>query len=51
MVRSISDNKVWVSSKNLIVKSEGIIGGAHYTTEYDFGHVTPPANPISMGAK
>jgi hypothetical protein len=48
---SISDSRVWVSSKNLILKSEGVIEGAHYTTEYDFGHVTPPANAIPMGGK
>jgi hypothetical protein len=48
---SISDSRVWVSSKNLILKSEGVIQGAHYTTEYDFGHVTPPANAIRMGGK
>jgi hypothetical protein len=48
---SISDSKVWVSSKNLILKSEGVIEGAHYTTEYDFGHVTPPANATPMGGK
>jgi hypothetical protein len=48
---SISDQRVWVSSKNLILKSEGVIEGAHYTTQYDFGRVTPPANAISMGGK
>jgi hypothetical protein len=48
---SIGDSRVWVSSKNLILKSEQIIEGAHYTTEYDFGHVTPPANAIPMGGK
>jgi hypothetical protein len=48
---SISDSRIWVSSKNLILKSEGVIEGAHYTTEYDFGHVTPPANAIPMGGK
>jgi hypothetical protein len=48
---SISDSRVWVSSKNLILKSEGFIEGARYTTEYDFGHVTPPANAIPMGGK
>lgn len=46
-----SDNRVWVSSKNLVLKSETVIEGAHYTTEYDFAHVTPPANAISMGGK
>jgi hypothetical protein len=48
---SISDSRIWVSSKNLILKSEGVIQGTHYTTEYDFGHVTPPANAIPMGGK
>jgi hypothetical protein len=33
------------------LKSEGVIEGAHYTTEYDFGHVTAPANAIPMGGK
>jgi hypothetical protein len=45
----MKDNKIWVSSRNLILKSEGHIEGAHYTTEYDYAHVTPPANAISMG--
>jgi hypothetical protein len=48
---SISDNRIWVSSKNLILKSEGVIEGAHYSTEYDFDHVTPPANALPMGGK
>jgi hypothetical protein len=42
---------MWVSSKNMVVRSEGTIEGAHYTTDYDFAHVTPPANAISMGGK
>ena len=46
-----TDNRVWVSSKNLVLKSEAVIEGVHYTTEYDFAHVTPPANAISMGGK
>lgn len=48
---SSSDGRVWVSSKNLILKSERVLGGAHYTTEYDFGHIMPPANAIPMGGK
>jgi hypothetical protein len=48
---SISDNRVWVSSKNLVLKSEAVIEGVHYTTEYDFIHVTPPANAVPMGGK
>ncbi|HEX3943471.1 MAG TPA: hypothetical protein VHW69_05230 [Rhizomicrobium sp.] len=48
---NISDGRMWVSSKNLVLKSEQVIEGSHYTTEYDFEHVTPPANAISMGSK
>jgi hypothetical protein len=48
---SISNGKVWVSSKNLILKSEQVMEGVHYTTEYDFGHVTPPTNAIPLGGK
>jgi hypothetical protein len=45
------DGKVWVSSKNLILKSEGVVGGTRYTTEYDFAHVMPPDNVQPMGGK
>ena len=48
---STSDSRVWVSSKNLILKSQQAMESAHYTTEYDFGHVTPPASAIPMGGK
>jgi hypothetical protein len=47
----VTDQKIWVSSRNMILKSEGTIEGAHYTTDYDFAHVTPPANAIPMGGK
>lgn len=46
---TLKDNKIWVSSRNLIVKSEGNTDGAHYTLLYDYAHVTPPANAVSMG--
>jgi hypothetical protein len=45
---SVSDNKIWVSPKNLILKAEAVIEGAHYTTDYDYTHVTPPANFTAM---
>jgi hypothetical protein len=45
------DQKLWVSSSNRVLKSEGAYEGARYTTEYDFTHVIPPANAISMGGK
>lgn len=45
------DQKLWVSSTNLILKTERLMGGVHYTAEYDFAHVTPPSNAIPMGAK
>jgi len=46
---NVSDNKYWVSPANLILKSEALIEGARYTTEYDFVHVAPPANATPMG--
>ncbi len=47
----VSDQKLWVSSKNMVLKSEGTFAGSHYITEYDFVHVTPPANALPMGGK
>jgi hypothetical protein len=46
-----ADSKIWVSSKNLILKSEGSTEGTHYVTVYDYAHVTPPANAAPMGGK
>lgn len=46
---TLKDNKIWVSSRNLILKSEGNTDGVHYTLLYDYAHVTPPANAVSMG--
>jgi hypothetical protein len=43
------DSKIWVSSKNLIMKSEGSIEGARYSTVYDYAHVTPPADAARIG--
>jgi hypothetical protein len=48
---SVTDQRIWVSSKNLILKSEGALEGARYLTEYDFERVTPPANAKPMGGK
>ncbi len=48
---NVTDQRIWLSSKNMVLKSEGTIEGAHYTTDYDFAHVTPPANAISLGGK
>jgi hypothetical protein len=47
----VSDQKLWLSSKNRVLKSEATIAGSHYTTDYDFAHVTPPANAVSIGGK
>jgi hypothetical protein len=47
----VTEQKFWVSSKSLVVKSEGVSGATHYKVEYDFAHATPPANAISMGGK
>jgi hypothetical protein len=46
---AMHDSKIWVSSKNLIMKSEGSIEGARFTTVYDYAHVTPPADAARMG--
>jgi hypothetical protein len=44
------ENKVWVSSQDLILKSAGSDDqGWHYITIYDSTHVTPPANAKRMG--
>jgi hypothetical protein len=45
----VSDQELWVSSRNMVLKSERTIEGAHYITEYDFAHATPTANAIPMG--
>jgi hypothetical protein len=45
-----SEIKMWVSSQNLILKTEGNPGNLHYTTLYDSVHVTPPANAKRMGS-
>jgi hypothetical protein len=47
----MNDGKIWVSAKNLIMKSEGSIEGACYSTVYDYAHVTPPADAAPMGGK
>jgi hypothetical protein len=45
----MDDSKIWVSSKNLVMKAEGSIEGARYSTVYDYAHVTPPANAARFG--
>jgi hypothetical protein len=45
----MNESKIWVSSKNLITKSEGSIEGARYSAVYDYTNVTPPANAARMG--
>jgi hypothetical protein len=47
----MSDSKIWVSSKNLITKSEGSIEGARYSSVYDYANVTPPAGATPMGSR
>jgi hypothetical protein len=47
----VTDQKIWVSLKNMVLKSEGAIEGVRYTTDYDYAHVTPPANAMPMGRK
>jgi hypothetical protein len=47
---TIVEQKIWVSSKNLILKADGSVNGVRYSSVYDFSHVTPPANSTAMGA-
>jgi hypothetical protein len=46
---AMMEQKIWVSSKNLILKSEGNINGGRIVTSFDFSNVTPPANATPMG--
>ncbi|HEX3913339.1 MAG TPA: hypothetical protein VHW71_07525 [Steroidobacteraceae bacterium] len=46
---AVTAGKIWVSSKNLVVKSEGSTEGGRYVTVYDYAHVTPPAGAVRMG--
>jgi hypothetical protein len=48
---SISDNKIWVSSKNLLLRSDVSTEGHRYSTVYDFSNVAPPPNATPMGRK
>jgi hypothetical protein len=48
---TVTDSKIWVSSSNLILKSESSVEGSRISTEFDFTHATPPANAIAMGGK
>jgi hypothetical protein len=45
----MNDSKIWVSSKNLITKSEGSMAGARYSSGYDYANVTPPTEATPMG--
>jgi hypothetical protein len=46
----MKENRIWVAN-NLIFKSETTVLGIHYTTLYDYSHVTPPADATPMGSK
>ncbi len=47
----VGDQKWWMSSANLILKTQGVTEGAHYTAEYDFAHAAPPPNAVPLGGK
>ena len=47
----ISDGKIYVTAAHLILKAEMDISGAHYSTSYDYAHVTPPADAKPMGTR
>lgn len=48
---TVKDMKIWVSSRNLILKAEGKNGASSYTVMYDFSHVVPPAGAIPLGGR
>ena len=48
---AMMEQKIWVSSKNLILKSEGKVNGGKVETTMDYSTPKPPANAIPMGGK
>jgi hypothetical protein len=46
-----NDAKLWVSSKSLVMKSEGSAEGTRFVTAYDYTHVTAPTGAVPMGGK
>jgi hypothetical protein len=48
---TIVDEKIWVSSKNLILKADGSVNGTRFSSVYDFVHVSPPANATAVGGR
>jgi hypothetical protein len=44
-----SDSKIWVSAKNLQLKSEMTVGDTHFVTTADYDHVQVPTNATPMG--
>ncbi len=47
----VGDQKWWMSSANLILKTQGVTQGVNYTAEYDFAHAVPPPNAVPLGGK
>jgi hypothetical protein len=48
---AMMEQKIWISSKNLILKTEGNADGGRIVTAFDFSNVTPPANATPMGGR
>lgn len=48
---SANDFRLWISAKNLALKSESHVEGATAVSTYDYVHVQAPANAIPMGEK
>jgi hypothetical protein len=48
---AMMQQKIWVSSKNLILKSEGNANGGRIVTTMDYSNVVAPANATSMSGK
>ena len=46
----ITDSKVWIAA-NLLVRSDLTLAGAHYTTVYDYSHVSAPTHAKSLASR
>jgi len=46
----ITDSKVWIAA-NLIMRSDITLAGAHYTTLFDYAHVSAPANAKALASR
>ncbi len=46
-----SDNKLWISGENRLLKSESTVGGKQYSVSYDYAHIDPPKDAKPLGSQ